>query len=547
MLFVRSQVGVLGAPVVVSSRCVITPPPPALRGIRLWAMNRHFVPRFFAVALLLSLLLMTGCSGSPGFFPVEHRAVISEGNALIAYVTVQLPEPARVQIEYEAREDAGTNGTQPKYRTPLSDVATSHRIPVVRLRAETAYRYSVGIEERTGVAFVSEGEFTTGTLPEDLQAMQRTVTGRSTLPLILTDYNTEHSNYFVALDSEGEIVWYFEHRRRQPRPDGTLHNIRRTGQGNFIYMVYRCCIIEITPLGEELQVLLANEVDGVPHHDFQFLDDGRVLYAAWFDHVFDDSANGGSAETVRPVDTLRIWDPVNGGSEKVWDSRDHWDISDPGQRARWADGFSWTHLNTINFNPDGDLILSLRNRNQVIALSPDYKHIRWSLGGPGGDFDFPNAGDRFFFAHTPTQLPNGNILLFDNGLINEDMESPYIKGLQAAGALERRAEEYSRAIELRLDREAGSAVKVWEYRATPDIFSSILSNADRLPNGNTLVSFGSTPRAAIIPSAIMEVSPDGETVFRLNIVDPRGEDWRYPRRYRAYARFDSIMGETRVE
>ena len=84
----------------------------------------------------------------------------------------------------------------------------------------------------------------------------------------------------------------------------------------------------------------------------------------------------------------------------------------------------------------------------MISIAPDFQAVEWQLGGPESDYEFPNPGDRFWSQHTASQLPSGNILLFDNGL-----GRPLAEG-----------NNYSRALELRLDERSRTAVKVWEYR-----------------------------------------------------------------------------------
>ncbi|MCH9007755.1 hypothetical protein IIA29_07075 [candidate division KSB1 bacterium] len=53
-------------------------------------------------------------------------------------------------------------------------------------------------------------------------------------------------------------------------------------------------------------------------------------------------------------------------------------------------------------------------------MSPDFTEIEWQLGlgndgSPRNDFEWEDPADRFYRAHTATQLPNGNLLVFDNG------------------------------------------------------------------------------------------------------------------------------------
>jgi hypothetical protein len=71
------------------------------------------------------------------------------------------------------------------------------------------------------------------------------------------------------------------------------------------------------------------------------------------------------------------------------------------------------------------------------------------------------------------------------------------------------ADNYSRAVEYELDEINKIATLVWEHRNTPDIHGHILGNAQRLPNGNTLIGWGSGH------PAITEVKRDGTKVFEL--------------------------------
>ena len=209
---------------------------------------------------------------------------------------------------------------------------------------------------------------------------------------------------------------------------------------------------------------------------------------------------------------------------------DFWDIRDPDQRRLWVlSDPDWLHMNSLAKTADGGYVVSLRNLNQVISLSPDFKTVRWRLGGPDSDFDFPDPTDRFTMQHTASELPNGNILLFDN---------------RAKLPEEEGGEKYSRALELRLDFDAKTAVKAWEFSPEPRMYSNIFSSAYRLDNGNTLVDFGSSPDFATVPIAIVEVDARGREAFRLESIDPPLAEYWGPNRYRVYPGPKSIMGET---
>ena len=465
-----------------------------------------------------------------------HDASVSERNALIVEVQVTLTARGAVFVEYD-------NPQAGRYRTPLSKPGAAHVIPLVRLRPETTYDYTIfvvdgsvvddaapdgSVVDGAGATAGPEGRFTTGRLPRRLAAISMQVRGRSSQPLILTGYRRgDGHGYFLFWDEVGATVWYH---------DTTYHPgpITQLPAGNFL-IVERGRIAELTPLGEIVTRMERGGGAGIPHHEVTLLADGRVIYPSREFVVIDDSANGGPAEATFGIDTLRVWDRASGRFAQVWDSTEAWDLPDPAQRGplRGEDRgwFNWTHLNSVIIGPRGNVVLSFRERDQVVSLSADLRAIEWQLHGPDSDYEFPNPADRFYGQHTAAQLDNGNVLLFDNG-----WGRPAAEG----GA-------YSRALELRLDAAAGTAVKVWEYRPTPDIYSAAGSSAYRLSNGNTLVNFGrrtATREPDSLPLTVVEVDAAGNEVFRVDTRQRYLPRPTFPRRYRAYGGIESIMGET---
>jgi outer membrane protein assembly factor BamB len=136
----------------------------------------------------------------------------------------------------------------------------------------------------------------------------------------------------------------------------------------------------------------------------------------------------------------------------------------------------WTHANGVAELPEGDIVVSFRVISTVIIIDRKTGKIIWKLGAP------PLSGQ-----HAPTPLPNGNLLLFDNGPHRLDHPMPF-----------------SRIIEVDLKTKQ----IVWKYqeRRESDFFSPRISNAQRLANGNTLICEGDFGR-------LFEVTHDSELVW----------------------------------
>ena len=453
---------------------------------------------------------------------LDTSASVLPDNGLIVEVRVTLDRESRVFVEYE-------NPIVGAFRTrPTETAAKEHVVHVARLRAFTPYDYTVFLIGDEGAEVEgATGQFLTRRVPEALERLDFTVEGRPTPELVLFDLQDNPDSYYVVIDQDASIVWYYRNENTDPDQPTSIRSIRQKPNYNLVFWEggptgqrFNCCLKEITPLGELVDRLVNNEVDKFVHHDQIILPDDKVLYIANEIIEIRDLVDGVETTTRVLVESLREWDQTNHTTQEVWHSLDHYSTD---TRGRWrGDPVSWLHANSLQIGPRGNYIISLRSLSQVISVSPNGKSIEWKLGGPESTYTFDDPSDTFYGQHTATELPNGNILIFDNG----------------GGRPEEEGSEYSRALELTLNTYDLNAVKVWEYRHDPDLFASSRSSAYRLENGNTLINFETNDDDP--PRTIVEVAPNGSEVWKLQI---RSESIRNS--YRAYAH-ESIMGETRV-
>jgi hypothetical protein len=129
----------------------------------------------------------------------------------------------------------------------------------------------------------------------------------------------------------------------------------------------------------------------------------------------------------------------------------------------------------------GNLLVCFRNVNQIAIMDLPSMEIVWSWGE--GILEWP---------HHPTMLDNGNILVYDNGVVRE----------------------YTRVLEM--DPLTGNIV--WEYDGAPDnrFYSATKGSAQRLANGNTLICDANNGRA-------IEVTRGGEIVWEWLNPEMKGE------------------------
>lgn len=280
---------------------------------------------------------------------------------------------------------------------------------------------------------------------------------------------------------------------------------------------------------------VAEGVFAKAHHDWQregnpvgyyapgqdFDDTGKTLLLT--SAIIDDPK---VCETVPIVDDIVFEIDSEGrptGFE--WHSREHIDelgfdeaalavIRDPKAYATeelaW-EFFDWTHANTVSLLGDnkwyserGDerfhpsnIMMSFRQMGITIIISRDTGAVVWRIGP---DYEEGSVAHRLgpivgqHMTHIiPRGLPGaGNVLLFDNG-----------GGSGYGGELgfPRYKRDYSRVIEF----DPVTLELVWEYTAD-GFYSTFISGAQRLPNGNTLICEGVTSR-------VFEVTTGREKVW----------------------------------
>ena len=133
--------------------------------------------------------------------------------------------------------------------------------------------------------------------------------------------------------------------------------------------------------------------------------------------------------------SIRRWNPAAGTDTLVWDpfrfldpinERTNATNSDPGMNSNSAQSTmacagsalpveEWTHSNSLQVAPTGEILQSIRHLDTVIAISPNVRPDRMADRPFLERFGFPDPSDKFYHQHFARMLPNGHLLLFDNG------------------------------------------------------------------------------------------------------------------------------------
>jgi hypothetical protein len=219
--------------------------------------------------------------------------------------------------------------------------------------------------------------------------------------------------------------------------------------------------------------------DVMMHHDYVRLANGNHIYLAWdkLPAALNDKVQGGFRDIKDPevmwADVIKEIEP-NGTLVREWRSWEHLRF-DEDRICPLESHKEWTHANSLSLTNDGDWLISFRLTNTVAIVDAITGAFKWKWG--------PND---LSHQHTATQLPSGNILLFDNGCHR------------------RAAPSYSRIVEV----DPATNAIVWSHNDPTLVafYSFMVSGCERLPNGNTLITEGASGR-------LFEITADHETVW----------------------------------
>jgi hypothetical protein len=135
--------------------------------------------------------------------------------------------------------------------------------------------------------------------------------------------------------------------------------------------------------------------------------------------------------------------------------------------------YDFFHVNSIEIDTDGNLIVSARNTHAVYKLNRHTGAVIWRLGGKRSDFKL-GRGVRFAWQHDARRQGDGTISIFDNGA------SP-------------RVHRQSRVIFVRLDHNRKLATLARYVVHRPRRLAINQGNAQLLPQGHVLVGWGYLP------------------------------------------------------
>ena len=238
---------------------------------------------------------------------------------------------------------------------------------------------------------------------------------------------------------------------------------------------------ELSPSGK----VVRQHRDPCGHHDAYHYPDGsgRILYTSLEKLTPAESTQVVGGVPNSEINGITYTDnikEVDADGKLLW----FWSVKDslPRERFPLQPHYTREHYTLINSVlplRDGNILSSLRSVSHVIIIDRQTGEIVWDIGPD----DIGLAQQ-----HCASELPNGNILIFDNGAYRNGMSI-----------------QYTRAIEV--DRATKQII--WEYKDKSQVvnfFTPFMGSAQRLANGNTLLCESAFGR-------VFEITMDGTVVW----------------------------------
>ena len=266
----------------------------------------------------------------------------------------------------------------------------------------------------------------------------------------------------VSVDRSGDVEWIHDGPAGtdswfydvDPLPNGNLLVVNPVKGNTVVY--------EFDP--ESQQRVWTERFDLVDVHDIDLINDDELLVA------------GINYDEDRPSrDRVFVYNRTTGDVTWKWLFKNHYpDDADKGVETK-----DWTHVNDVDAVRDGEFLVSVRNMDQVVSIDRPTKEIELRLGA---DDDH----ETLYEQHNPTYFES------ENG-------TPTIL---VADSENDRIVEYARV---------GGPPGKGEWKRTWTLTGDLNwpRDADRLPNGNTLIVDSMNHR-------VIEVTPAGEVVWEMD-------------------------------
>lgn len=420
--------------------------------------------------------------GPPDPEPSYDGAFVTPSSANVNSLAIEVAATGYDAVRFRLRSAGEPVETTPLY--PFSDGQAD--ASALGLLAERDYLIDVLLVDGAEVDSVETLEHSTGPLPDWIPAVG--VTGE---PAEDGFIGLAHPLGAFVVDNQGRVRWYLTSE------DPVLNNFMAHPSGEYTMFGTDDDVRLYRVLNERGEVARMIGCVGreTRFHEVRVMPEGD--YWALCDDVIptDLSSRGGSADAVVTWTTLQHVG-ADGSLQFEFRASEHFSLDDIDQaQITNTQNVNMTHGNAVDFDADGNALLSFRSLNEVTKVDVTTGDVVWRLGGLANQFTIDDPTREFVRQHGVRVAGPGVIQLLDNGLA-----AP------------------SRFVRYEIDEVALTADRVLEYVHSTNAFTFVGGSTDLLAGGGGLVSFGQAGIVAdvdAVGAATFELTGlAGEYIFR---------------------------------
>lgn len=289
------------------------------------------------------------------------------------------------------------------------------------------------------------------------------------------------------LDPSGNLVWFY----RLPHGDSAADFRVQQYRGQPVLTWWEGYTVAGIGVGQDViydasysPVVAVRAGNGLSAdlHEFQLTPSGTALITAYYPVYWDASAiRGGLKREITLDAVVQEIDIRTGLVLFQWDSLDHVPVTDsyealPKQSAKSSSPFDYIHVNSVQLDDDGNLLISARNTWAAYKVSHQTGAMMWTLGGRRSSFTM-GRGTGFAFQHDVRARAQNDqyVTVFDDGAGPPNVHSQ------------------SRGLKLLLDLKHMTATAVTQVEHAPPLLTTFEGNYQQLHDGDNLIGWGQQP------------------------------------------------------
>lgn len=400
---------------------------------------------------------------------------------LSAIASFKTSRAASITVEVQSKNGAANVVNE------FETVSTEHQIPIYGLYENEATNVKLTANYQDGTSETSTISVTGNSLPADFVAVGVEKADATQMADGWTFIMAGSlQGYVYAIDETGAVRWMLSEKGL-----GAASSLLPLSNGNYLIggdksfgQYYKYNLFELNMTGQMINEYLVNGY----HHDAQELPNGNLL-------ILSNNVNGDVVE-----DTMYEIERSTGAILRTWDLNSYFNVgnyNNAGQHVSdlnyGSDTHDWLHTNGMEYDEStNSVLISARHQDAVFSMSLETGDINWILSNPDDLWSeylkeklLKPTGDNFewqYGQHNISLLPNGDIMMFDNGDYRSKNTDEVLPATQG----------YSRAVVYRIDKENMTVSQVWQFGkelgSAP--MAAYVSSSQYLGENHYLIDFG---------------------------------------------------------